>query len=106
MYGDFLYTLLDRGFLICTDARTGREVYSRKRIARRATAFTASPWAYNGMIFVLSEEGETFVIRAGPEYEVLGSNALDEMAMATPAIADGSLFIRTAGHLYRIEETQ
>ena len=106
VYGDFLYTLLDRGFLICTDARTGREVYSRKRIARRATAFTASPWAYNGKIFALSEEGETFVIQAGPEYEVLGSNALDEMAMATPAIADGSLFIRTAGHLYRIEETQ
>ena len=106
VYGDFLYTLLDRGFLICTDARTGREVYSRKRIARRATAFTASPWAYNGKIFALSEEGETFVIRAGPEYEVFGSNALDEMALATPAVADGSLVIRTASHLYRIAETR
>ena len=106
VYGDFHYTLLDRGFLICTDARTGREVYSRKRIARRATAFTASPWAYNGKIFALSEEGETFVIRAGPDYEVLGSNVLDEMAMATPAIADGSLLIRTASHLYRIAENK
>ena len=105
VYGDYHYTLLDRGFFICTDARTGREVYSRKRIARRATAFTASPWAYNGKIFVLSEEGETFVIQAGPEYEVLGSNVLDEMAMATPAVADGSLYIRTAGHLYRIAES-
>ena len=84
VYGDFHYTLLDRGFLICTDARTGREVYSRKRIARRATAFTASLWAYNDKVFALSEEGETFVIQAGPEYELLGSNDLDEMAMATP----------------------
>ena len=104
VYGDFHYTLLDRGFLICTDARTGREVYSRKRIARRATAFTASLWAYNDKVFALSEEGETFVIQAGPEYELLGSNDLDEMAMATPAVADGSLIIRTASHLYRIAE--
>ena len=104
VYGDFYYTLLDRGFFLSHDARTGQEVYSRKRIARRATAFSASLWAYNDKIFALSEEGETFVIRAGPEYEVLGSNPLDEMTMATPAIADGSLIIRTASHLYRIAE--
>ena len=79
-------------------------MYSRKRIARRATAFTASLWAYNDKVFALSEEGETFVIQAGPEYELLGSNDLDEMAMATPAVADGSLIIRTASHLYRIAE--
>ena len=104
VYGDFYYTLLDRGFFLCHDARTGQEVYSRKRIARRATAFTSSLWAYNDKIFALSEEGETFVIRAGPEYEVLGSSDLDEMTMATPAIADGSLIIRTASRLYRIAE--
>ena len=72
VYGDLYYTLLDRGFFLSHDARTGREVYSRRRIARRATAFSASPWAYNGKIFALSEEGETFVIRAGPDYEVIG----------------------------------
>ena len=104
VYGDYYYTLLDRGFLICTDARTGEEVYSRKRIAKRATAFTASLWAYNDKVFALSEEGETFVIKAGPEYEVLGNNPLDEMAMATPAVANGSLIIRTASYLYRIAE--
>jgi outer membrane protein assembly factor BamB len=104
VYGDFYYTLLDRGFFLCHDARTGQEVYSRKRIARRATAFSASLWAYNDKIFALSEEGETFVIRAGPEYEVLGSSELGEMTLATPAIADGSLIIRTASRLYRIAE--
>ena len=101
VYGDFYYSLFDRGFFLCHDARTGEVVYPRRRIARRAT-FTASPWAYNGRIFVLSEEGETFVIKAGPEFEVLGSNVLDEMTLATPAVARGSLIIRTASHLYRI----
>ena len=67
-------------------------------------AFTSSPWAYNGKIFALSEDGNTYVIRAGREYELLGMNALDEFTMATPAIAQGSLFIRTASKLYRIRE--
>ena len=104
VYGDLYYTLLDRGFFLCHDARTGAEVYPRHRIARRATAFSASPWAYNGKVFALSEEGETFVIRAGPAFEVIRSNVLDEMTLATPAIAQGSLIIRTTSQLYRIAE--
>ena len=65
-------------------------------------AFTASPWAYNGKLFLLSEDGDTFVIQAGPEYKVLWKNSLDEMCMATPAVARGSVIIRTSGRLYRI----
>ena len=103
LYGDDYYTLLDRGFFTAHDARTGEEVYPRQRIAVGA-AFTSSPWAYNGKIFALSEDGDTYVIRAGREYELLGVNALDEFTMATPAIAQGSLFIRTASKLYRIRE--
>ena len=103
IYGDYYYTLFDRGFFTCHDARTGEEVYSRERIAVGA-AFTASPWAYDGKLFVLSEDGDTYVIRAGPAFEVIGQNPLDEFSMATPAIAHGSLFIRTASKLYRIAE--
>jgi outer membrane protein assembly factor BamB len=66
------------------------------------SGFTASPWAYNGKIFALSEDGVTFVIQAGPEFKVLGKNALDEMALATPAITRGSVIIRTQSKLYRI----
>lgn len=102
VYGDYLYTLLDRGFLTCHDARTGREIYGRQRIAPDASGFTASPWAYNGRIFAMSEEGDTFVIQAGPEFRVLARNRLDEMSMATPAVARGSLIVRTAAALYRI----
>ena len=101
VYGDYLYTLLDRGFLLCHDARTGAEVYGRTRI-NVGSSFAASPWAYNGTIFVLSEAGDTFVIRAGPEFELLGKNSLNDFAMATPAVAGGSVFIRTQSTLYRI----
>ncbi len=101
VYGDYHYTLLDRGILLCYDAKTGREVYPRQRITA-GTLFTASPWAYNGKIFVLSEDGDTFVIKAGPEFEVLARNSLDEMALATPAVSQGSLLLRTASKLYRI----
>ncbi|HVF90217.1 MAG TPA: PQQ-binding-like beta-propeller repeat protein [Blastocatellia bacterium] len=102
VYGDLYYTLLDRGFFTCHDARTGKEIYGKQRMESGAGAFTASPWAYNGKIFCLSEDGDTFVIQAGPEYKLLGKNSLNEMCMATPAIAGGSLIIRTASKLYRI----
>jgi outer membrane protein assembly factor BamB len=102
VYGEYYYTLLDRGFMTCHKARTGELVYSKRRIERGSGAFTASPWAYDGKIFCLSEDGDTFVIKAGPEFELLGKNSLDEMSMATPALSQGSLIIRTASKLYRI----
>ncbi|HVS62130.1 MAG TPA: PQQ-binding-like beta-propeller repeat protein [Thermoanaerobaculia bacterium] len=106
VYGDLYYTLLDRGFLTAHDAKTGEEVYDKQRIERGAGAFTASPWAYNGKVFVLSEDGDTFVIEAGPEYRLVGKNSLDEMCMATPAIADGSLIVRTRSKLFRITDLE
>jgi len=101
VYGDYYYTLLDRGFLVAHDARTGDEVYRRQRL-EIGNGFTASPWAYNGMVFLLSEDGETFVVRAGPEFEILHKNPLNEMTLATPAVAQGSLIVRTQSKLYRI----
>jgi outer membrane protein assembly factor BamB len=106
IYRDQYYTLFDRGFFASHEARTGKEIYGKVRIDPAAGAFTASPWAYNGKIFALSEEGVTFVIQAGPEYRLLGRNSLDEMTLATPAIARGSLFVRTASKLYCIRENK
>jgi outer membrane protein assembly factor BamB len=102
VYGDYYYTLFDRGFFTCHDARTGKEIYGRQRIAADASGFTASPWAYNGKIFAMSEDGDTYVIEAGPAFKVLGKNSLGEMTLATPAISRGSLVIRTASKLYRV----
>ncbi|SVA38138.1 uncharacterized protein METZ01_LOCUS90992 [marine metagenome] len=101
VYGDHYYTLLDRGFLLNHDARTGREIYGRTRI-RPGTGFTASPWAYNNRIFLLGEDGDTFVVRAGSEFELIRTNSLNEMALATPAVVRGSLILRTQSALYRI----
>ena len=101
VYGDYYYTLLDRGFLVAHDARTGDEVYRRQRI-EIGNGFTASPWGYNDRIFLLSEDGETFVVQAGPEFEILHKNSLNEMTLATPAVAQGSLVLRTQSKLYRI----
>ena len=67
-----------------------------------AGTFSASPWSYNGKIFAISEDGDTFVMQAGTEFKVLGRNSLGEMTLATPAIANGSVLIRTATKLYRI----
>jgi outer membrane protein assembly factor BamB len=100
--GNQYYTLMDRGFLTSNDPKTGKEVYGRQRVSTDSSAFSASPWSYNGKIFALSEDGDTFVIQAGPEFRVLGKNPLNEMTLATPAIAGGSLIIRTASKLYRI----
>jgi outer membrane protein assembly factor BamB len=102
VYGDYFYTLLDRGFLLCHDAKTGKQMYGRQRIAPDASGFTSSPWAYNGKIFLLSEDGDTFVVQAGPEFKLIGKNTLNEMALASPAIARGSLILRTQTKMYRI----
>lgn len=106
VYGGCYYTLHDRGFLTCHDPATGEEIYGRQRISTDVAAFTASPWAYNGKVFALSEEGDTYVIQAGPEFKVLGRNSLGEMSLATPAVANGSLFLRTASAVYRMSATK
>jgi outer membrane protein assembly factor BamB len=100
LYGDYFYVLFDFGFLSCLDARTGRQVYEKQRLRPEATSFTASPWAANGKLFALSEDGDTFVFQAGPDYKLLHKNSLDEMCMATPAIAGDRLLIRTLTKLY------
>jgi hypothetical protein len=101
-YGDYYYPLLDLCFLLFHDTETGKQVYGRQRLSADASRFAASPWAYNGKIFALSEDGDTYVMRAGPEFKLLGKNSLNEMAMATPAVSRGSLIIRTQSKLYRI----
>ena len=102
LYKGLYYTLYDRGFLTCHDAASGRQIYGKQRLEAGANAFTASPWAYNGRIFCLSEDGDCFVVEHGTQYRLVRKNSLGELCMATPAIAQGSLILRTAGNLYRI----
>lgn len=101
IYDDALYVLTEKGIFARYDTKTGERVY-RSRVAPGAAAFTSSPWAYNGKIFVMGETGETYVIEAGKEYRLLGVNALEDFAMASPAIVGDRLLIRTQKHLYSI----
>jgi outer membrane protein assembly factor BamB len=102
LYKGLYYTLHDAGFLTCHDAKNGREIYGKHRIDPASGGFTSSPWAYNNRIFCLSEDGDTYAIQAGPEFKVLGKNSMDEICMASPAIANGSLILRTLSKLYRL----
>ena len=83
VYGDYLYTLYDRGFLTCHDAKTGKEVYGKRRFSPPGS-FTASPWAYGGRLFFLSEDGLTYVVKAGPEFEILERNRSTNCAWPVP----------------------
>ena len=94
------------GWENCTDQRVWDEEIRLARIAADSGTFSASPWSYNGKIFAVSEDGDTFVMQAGPEFKVLGRNSLGEMTLASPAVANGSLIMRTATKLYRIARRQ
>jgi outer membrane protein assembly factor BamB len=99
-YDGGLYVLTNNGILTRFDAKTGAQTF-KARIGEGGD-FTASPWGYDGKVFCMNEEGKTFVIRAGDKYELLNSNDLDEMALATPALIGDRLILRTENHLYSI----
>lgn len=100
-YEGGVYTLTETGILTRFDAKTGKQTY-KTRIDPAATAFTTSPWAYNGKLFCLSEEGQTFVIAAGETFKLLHVNALDDFTLASPALVGERLLIRTEHRLYAI----
>ena len=105
IYKNAMYVLHATGIFSRHNVDTGERVY-RSRVAPGAGAFTASPWAYAGKIFLMSEEGNTFVVEAGNEYRLLGVNSLDEFALASPAIVGDRLLIRTQNHLYAIRQSR
>jgi outer membrane protein assembly factor BamB len=105
VYEGRLYLLYDRSLLSCFDAKTGAPHYERERLAR-GSGFTSSPWAANGKIFCLNEDGVCSVLRAGDTFEPLHTNALEagEMCLSTPALAGDRLLIRTEKRLYSIRQ--
>lgn len=103
LYQGYLYILDERGGLVtCLDAKTGVQKY-KERIPG-AKGFTSSPWAYDGKVFCLDEEGQTFVLQAGPDFKVQGKNVLSEMFWSSAALAGGALYLRGVDHLYCIRQ--
>ena len=101
VYNGRAYVIHDTGILTVLDAQSGRLVY-KVRVGGGGQTFSASPIAAGGRVLLLTEEGLTFVLDAGPEYKEIAKNDLAEMSLASPAIAGDALYIRTESKLYRI----
>lgn len=99
-YGDLIYACTGAGIFKAYDAKTGRKLYEQR--LGEGGAFTSSPIAADGKVYVTSEEGETFVIKAGPVFEVISRNPLGELVLSTPALSDKILYVRTRGHVVAI----
>jgi len=103
VYGDLLYTCSNQGVLTAYNAITGERVY-QERLGGKGGAFTASPVASDGKIYLSSEDGDVFVVKAGPKYELLSTNPVGEVMMATPAISDGLVIVRGHSNVYAFAE--
>ena len=76
----------------------------QERLGGGTSGFSASPVAADDKIYFTSEEGDVYVVAAGPEFKLLAVNSLDEIAMATPAVSEGVLYFRTRGHVIAVSD--
>ena len=101
LYDDYLYLIADNGVVTCLDARTGKVMYEGGRVPVPAR-FMASPVAFGGVIAMTSDAGDTYLLKAGPAHQIVSTNPLDEPVYASPAIANGRIYIRGEKHLFAI----
>jgi outer membrane protein assembly factor BamB len=98
--GKYFYVVDDRGIMWCLDAKTGGTLWGPQRI--KPATYSSSPVLADGKLYVTNEEGLTTVLKAGPKFEVLAENHLNDYTLSSPAISDGQIFMRTAQYLYCI----
>ena len=101
LYGDYVYLLTDSGIVTCLDAETGAVQYEGTR-PPVASHFMGSPVAFGGFIAMTSEEGDTFMLKAGPKPEIVATNSIDEPVYSSAAIANGRIYLRGEKHLFAI----
>jgi outer membrane protein assembly factor BamB len=103
LYGDFLYLVNDmQSVVTCLDARTGKSMWQGRLGEAHREGFSASPVGVDGKVFFTNDDGETFVLKAGPEFQLLRVNHLNARTLASPALADGRWYFRTERHLLAI----
>jgi outer membrane protein assembly factor BamB len=98
--GIYFFSVNDKGIAWCLDAKTGTEIWGPQRL--KPAIYSASPVLADGKIYVVNEEGLTTVLKAGPTFELLAENPLNDYTLSSPAISDGHIYIRTARYLYCI----
>jgi outer membrane protein assembly factor BamB len=101
VYGDEVYVLADNGVLTVYDAKSGRRHY-QQRLDEAPLGFSASPIGAGGHVYLASEDGDVFVVKAGPAFSIVARNDLDEPLMATPAVAGNMLIVRGRAHVFGI----
>lgn len=104
LYDGYLYLVSDKGILTCIEPETGEVVYEGGRIPV-PTMVKASPVAWEDKILLAGDMGDIFIVRAGPKHEILSERTLDEIIVASPAIASGRIYVRTEEHLYAFGTT-
>jgi outer membrane protein assembly factor BamB len=100
--GKYIYVLGDNGVMNCLEAETGKVVYQGQRI--EPGTYSSSPLLADGKIYSTSEDGTTTVIKAGPTFEILSVNKLDNHTLASPVAVDNQIFLRTSDYLYCFEK--
>lgn len=101
VYDGRLYSCHIDGILSCFDAAAGKLLY-KERLGPGGDGFTASPVASKGKLYFSSEQGAVYVVKPGDQFNVLATNQLAEVCMASPALSEGKLFFRTQGHVVAI----
>ncbi len=102
--GKYLYLFDDKGIVHCLDAKSGEIIWGPERIA--PATYSSSPVLADGKLYISNEDGQTIVLKAGPEFEILATNQLNGYTLSSPAISDGQIFLRTAEWLYCVGERQ
>jgi outer membrane protein assembly factor BamB len=100
-YNGVLYVLANNGVLDAYDLRTGAEIY-RQRLPLVGSGYSASPVAADGRLYLANEDGEMLVIAAGRSFKHVSTNSMGELLMATPALSDGRMFVRSSASLFAI----
>jgi outer membrane protein assembly factor BamB len=101
IYGDHLYILQGNGVVAAHDVRTGQRIY-QERLVATGGSFSASPVAADGKLYFASEDGDMYVVKAGPAFEILSTNPIGEIIMSSPAVSEGVLFVRGLKHVFAI----
>jgi outer membrane protein assembly factor BamB len=101
IYNGLLYVLANNGVFDAYDLRTGEEIY-RRRLPEIGSGFSASPVAADGRIYLSNEDGEIVVVAAGREFRHIATNRMGELLMATPALSDGVMYVRSSRSLFAV----
>jgi outer membrane protein assembly factor BamB len=101
VYKGALYVLGNNGLFDAYDLKTGKELY-RQRLEPVGSGFSASPVAADGKIYLSNEDGEMLVIAAGEKFSLLSTNSMGELLMATPAMSEGVMYVRSAESLFAV----